>query len=115
VFATLVFTADVFSGSGADSVQITVKPRPGIYGVDFECDVPVGRGATLTFKYPVHFLAPAGAVQRYGGLAAMERALLIGRQTDNGDYALLASTRPAPDNLQAPLSGPGGYVVAAPR
>ena len=118
VFAQVVFPAAAFSpDGGADSVHVSLRPRPGIYGLEFECDRPMAAkaGARQVFKYPVHFSAPIGAQQRYGSAVVFERALAIGQLDSDGRYDLLPSTRPASDNLEAPLSGPGTYIVAAPR
>jgi len=116
VFAELIFPAGVFGGiNHPDSVRVSVKPRPGIYGVEFACNVPLGPGARLVFKYPVHFSAPVGAQQRYGTPVAFERALSIARLLPDGRYLLLPSTRPAADNLEAPLAESGTFIVAGPR
>ncbi len=112
-FAELEFPATVFAGR--DSVHIEVHPRPGIYGVDFSCDAPLGAGARIRFEYPVHFSAPLGAQQRYGGPVLFERVLAIAQLREDGRYALLASSRPTADNLEAPLSAAGTYIVAAPK
>lgn len=117
-FAQVTFPAAAFAqGAGTDSVHVSLRPRPGIYGLEFECDRPLAPkgGARLVFKYPVHFSAPVGAQQRYGSAVAFERALAVAQLTSDGRYNLLPSARPATDNLEAPLSGPGTYVVAAPR
>ncbi|MFI5210456.1 MAG: hypothetical protein ACHQ2E_08430 [Gemmatimonadales bacterium] len=105
------FTAD----STLDSIRIRIRPQPGRYGVAIDCNAAIGLGATITFKYPVHFLAPRDALQRYGTVLAYERALAVARQRPDGQYDLLASTRPATDNLAAPLGGAGVYLAAAPR
>ncbi len=73
------------------------------------------RGATIKFKYPVHFEPPRDAVTRYGSLARFEQALAVGMLADGTNFALLPSLRPASDNLEAALPGPGTYMVAAPR
>ena len=42
VFAQVVFPAAAFSpDGGADSVHVSLRPRPGIYGLEFECDRPM--------------------------------------------------------------------------
>lgn len=118
VFAEVTFPAAAFAqGSGTDSVHVSLRPRPGIYGLEVQCDRPLmmKEGARLAFKYPVHFSAPVGAQQRYGSSAVFERALTVAQLTSDGRYNLLPSARPAADNLEAPLSGPGTYIVAAPR
>lgn len=115
-FAILRFPAKVFTPPpGRDSVRISVRPRPGVYGVELTTDAPFGNGAKIVFKYPIHFSAPVGARQAYGSLVRLERALSVAQLQPDGRYALLVSTRPASDNLEAPLSGPGTYLVVAPR
>ena len=114
VFAELAVPPD--SGAGSqDSLRVAVRPRPGVYGVDIETSQPLARGATLTFKYPVHFSPPVAIRERYASRAAFERALGIGRVTGDGRIILLPSTQPASDNLQAEIPGAGRYLVAAPR
>jgi len=116
VFLVLTLPADAFTAdSTRDSITNTVRPQPGTYGVAIDFDAPIGRGATITFKYPVHFLAPRDALQRYGSALAYERALAVARRRADGQYVLLASTRPATDNLAAPLGVAGVYLAAAPR
>ncbi|HEU5358551.1 MAG TPA: hypothetical protein VFU45_05510 [Gemmatimonadales bacterium] len=114
VFATLEIPA---GGLGDDDapVALTLATRPGIYGLEVRTDAPFGPGVVLTFKYPVHFAPPAAAIARYGSRAAFERRLVIARRNADGTLALLASGRPAGDNLSALLNTPGTYVVAAPR
>lgn len=115
-FAVLRFPAKVFTPpAGRDSVQVSVHPRPGVFGVDLATDAPFGAGAKLVFKYAIHFSAPVGARQKYGGLVRFERALSVAQLQPDGRYALLVTARPASDNLEAPLSGPGTYLVVAPR
>lgn len=116
VFIVLNLPAATFSGdSTRDSIMIRVRPQPGVYGVEIECNSDIGRGATITFKYPVHFLAPQDALQRYGSALFYERALSVARRRPDGQYDLLASSRPATDNLTAPLGPAGVYLAAAPR
>jgi hypothetical protein len=116
VFVVVTLPAETFSAdSMRDSVTITVRPQPGVYGVAIDCNAAIGRGATITFKYPVHFLAPRDALQHYGSALAYERALSVARKRTDGQYDLLASSRPATDNLAAPLGTAGVYLAAAPR
>lgn len=114
VFATLEVPASGLA-RGADSVRISISPTPGTYGVTIGCDTPFGPGIVLTFKYAVHFAAPAAALKRYGSRLALERQLAIARRDPDGSYAVLASGRPASDDLSALISTPGTYVVVAPR
>ena len=114
VFAQLVIRPDSSAGA-QDSLSLTIRPRPGLYGVDIESTGPLGAGTTLMFKYPVHFSPPLAARDRYSSRAAFERALGIGHVTGDGRIVLLPSTQPASDNLEAEIPGPGRYLVAAPR
>jgi hypothetical protein len=111
VFAEIAFDSASFGGSGM--VTATVRPRPGIYGVDLETSQPLRR-ATVTFKYAVHFLAPADARAAYGSDITFERQLLVGR-LEGGQVTFLPSAHPATDNLQAVIPSAGSYVVSAPR
>ena len=114
VFAELSFPARAFRADSGREVQVVVRPRPGVYGLDVSTSVPLGEGATVTFKYPRYFSAPARARAAYGSDAVYERALAVGELLANGaQLALLPSTRPAADNLQATLPAPGTYLVAA--
>jgi hypothetical protein len=97
-----------------DSLRLSIRPRPGVYGVDIEAPV-LPPGTAVTFDYPVHFSAPAAARARYGSDAAFEAALAVGELLPDGGLRFLVSTRPAADNLRAELPGPGSYVVGAPR
>lgn len=115
VFAELSLPAELFPAGSADSVRISIEPRAGLYGVTITGTPAFTEGAILTFKYPVHFVAPLAASQRYGNPALFERALAIGVQEEDGRFRLLPSTRPAADNLSATIPGPGVYLVAAPR
>ncbi|MFN8653047.1 MAG: hypothetical protein U0133_14180 [Gemmatimonadales bacterium] len=116
VFAELTFPDSVFwTRNGPDSVTVVVRPRPGLYAMDLAMTVIPARGATIKFKYPVHFEPPRDAVTRYGSLARFEQALAVGMLADGTNFALLPSLRPASDNLEAALPGPGTYMVAAPR
>ncbi len=115
-FVELRFPEDAFAGTGApDSVTVTVHPRPGMYGVTVAASVSPFRGATIRFRYPVHFSAPIAALQKYGGTARYEGALRVARQLAGGNFGLLPSERPASDNLQSALPDGGVYLVAAPR
>ncbi len=116
-FVELHFPADAFdAATRPDSVTVTVHPRPGIYGLTISMSAEPTKGATIRFKYPIHFSAPLAALGKYGGTKSYEQALRVARQVNgNGGYALLASDRPSSDNLRAALQGSGVYLVAAPR
>jgi len=115
-FVELEFGAATFPASASpESISVTVSPRAGVYGVDLTSSVPPGRGAVIRFKYPVHFAAPLAALARYGSDFRFEQALAIAHQLDSGAFGLLPSRRPALDNLEADLRGPGTYLVVAPK
>jgi hypothetical protein len=116
VFVELAFSDSAFVVPGApDSVTVIVRPRPGLYALDLATTVVPKGGAMIRFKYPVHFSAPLEAIRHYGSRVRYEQALRIAALTDGTNYALLPSQRPASDNLQTALPGPGTYLVAAPR
>ena len=115
-FVDLQFPAEAFpTGTPPESVTVTVHPRPGIYGVDITTSIQPGKGSTIRFKYPVHFSAPLAGTSQYGSPLLFERALAIHTLKGGRIFTLLPSTRPASDNLEAPLAGSGTYLVAAPR
>jgi hypothetical protein len=113
VFAELVFPPSAFRADSGRSVRVDVRPRPGVYGVDLATSVPLGEGASVVFKYARYFSAPARARADYGSDVVYERALAVGQVRSGGTLALLPSTRPVADNLQAALPAAGTYVVAA--
>ncbi len=116
VFAELVFPADMFPNGGPeDSVTVQAAVRPGLYGLDISSTVQTDKTGIVRFKYPVHFSAPQGALAKYGNAVRYEQVLQIGRQIEDGRYALYRSTRRASDNLEAPMVLPGRFVVGAPR
>ena len=114
VFAELAFPPPAFAEHGRE-VRVEVRPRPGVYGLDVATSLPIRDSATVVFKYPRYFASPAQARAVYGSDLAYERALAVGRLLPDGVLALLPSTRPFPDLLQAPLPAAGSYLVAAPR
>jgi hypothetical protein len=115
VFARLRFEAAAFGDSG-QTVQVNVRPRPGIYGLDLTTSLPFRAGqAAITFVYDRYFSAPVRARQVYGSDIAFERALVVGQLLTEGQVSLLPTTRPAPDNVHAALPISGSYVVAAPQ
>jgi hypothetical protein len=116
-FADLTLPAappDSLAAPGPDSVRISVRPRPGVYGVDVESPA-LPTGTSVTFEYPVHFSAPDEARERYGSDAKFEAVMAVGLLLPGGGIRFLISTRPTSDNLRAVIPGPGGYVVGAPR
>lgn len=110
VFALLTVPAR----EGADSLTVRLTPVRDRYAITIAGDA-LPRGTTLTFSYAIHFAPPAGASARYPTALRLERALAIGRLEGDGRVQLLASERPASDVLRAALTGPGTYLVAAPR
>lgn len=116
VFAEVTFAANTFHADSGRPVKVEIRPRPGVYGIELVTSAPFSEGTSVVFKYPRYFSAPAKARAVYGSDVLYERALAIGRLVADGQsLALLPSTRPASDNLQAALPGPGTYLVAAPE
>lgn len=114
-FAQLSFEASAFGDSGR-TVQVDVRPRPGIYGLDLTTSLPLRGGvAAVTFEYSRYFSAPAQARQVYGSDVAFERVLAVGQLLPDNQVELLPSIRPAADNLRAALPASGSYIVAGPR
>jgi len=102
--------------AGADSVALTVRPVPGVYGVALQSEDRLASPLRLTFKYPVHFAAPADSRSTYATDVLFERALVVALVTNDGaQYHTLRSSRPASDNLQASVADLGRYQVVAPR
>lgn len=114
VFAELDFPAGAFRADSGRTVKVELRPRPGVYGLDVLTNQPLGKGASVTFKYARYFLAPARAREAFRSDVLYERALSVGQVVPAASQlALLPSTRPAADNLRAPLPAPGTYLVAA--
>lgn len=111
-FAIVEFGDSAFTGG--DSAQVTIRPRPGVYGLDITSDRPF-QGGRITFKYARHFAAPTAARERYGDDVKFERQLAVGRLPGDGRIILLPTRRPTADNVSAELDGPGAYVVAGPK
>lgn len=102
--------------AGGDSVTLDVQPVPGVYGVTLQSEDRLATPLRLTFKYPVHFAAPADSRTTYATDVLFERALVIALVTNDGaQYQTLRSTRPASDNLRATVATLGRYQVVAPR
>lgn len=113
LFALLEFPMNAFRADSGTPVQVTIRPRPGLYGIDLESDTRFS-GVRITFKYARHYAAPADAERRYGSETAFEQTLSVVWLREGNAY-LLASTRGAADNLAAVVSDPGRYVVAGPK
>ena len=116
LFAVLEFRpATDSSARVTDTAQVNLRLTPGLYGVTVDLTGPVADSALITFSYGAHFVAPAGARQRYGSDLAFERQLAIGRVGSDGVVVFLPTWRPGSDMVRARMSGPGRYLVAAPR
>jgi hypothetical protein len=113
-FADLTLPAQAFDSTAGDSVTVTIHIHPGLYGLDLTTSAPLREGS-LTFKYPVHFSAPADARAAFGSDVAFERVLAIGKLGPNQTIVFQRSTRPATDNLSTALTSAGSYVVGAPK
>jgi hypothetical protein len=113
-FARLDFTPEAFAANLGSEVRVEVHPQPGVYGLDVTSTIPFNSGATLAFYYARYFTAPSRARQTYGNYVVFERTLAIYQLQPDAMLAPLTSTRPGLDMLSAPISGPGGYLVAAP-
>ena len=116
IFAKLEFAANSLTApAGAAEATLTIRPRPSVYGLDLTVEGTVAAGATIVFSYGAHFVAPAGARERYGSNLAFEKELAIGRIEGDSMMVFLPTSRPGSDLLRASLPGPGRYLVAAPR
>ncbi len=114
-FARLSFEPSAFGDSGR-TVQVDLRPRPGIYGLEVTTSLPLrGGAAAVTFEYSRYLSAPARARQVYGSDVAFERKLAVGRMLPDNQVELLPSTRPAADHLRAALPAPGSFIVAGPQ
>ena len=113
-FAELEIPATAFDSTGADSVDVAIHVRPGVYGLDLTTSAPL-KAATLTFKYAVHFQSPADARTAMGSDVALERVLAIGKLGAGETIVFQRSQRPAADNLSTALASAGSYVVGAPK
>jgi len=117
LFARVTLPAGTVAPARGDSATVRVAIRPGAYGIELvtEDSVLVRGGAEVTFSYAIHFIAPDGARAVYGTDLRFERYLGIGRLEADSMLVFLDSWRPASDLLTARLTGPGRYLVAAPR
>ncbi|MEO6068719.1 MAG: hypothetical protein ABJB33_00970 [Gemmatimonadota bacterium] len=110
-FVELTLPSTVFAKDSKDSVRVTIKTRPGMYGVDLSADADWGPGTEIAFKYAVHFYPPAGSLRQYRALTEVDRRLTVARREENGDLTIYHSTHPAPDVLRALIPGDGTYVM----
>jgi hypothetical protein len=113
-FAEVAIPAAGFDSTAADSIDVAIHVRPGVYGLDLTTSAPL-KSATLTFKYAVHFQTPADARRVHGTDVAFERLLAIGRVGPGETIVFQRSERPAADNLSTTLASAGSYVVGAPK
>jgi len=113
-FAELLLPAAAFDTTRADSVDVAIHPRPGLFGVELTASAAL-KSATLTFKYAVHFKAPDEARAALGSDVAFERLLAIGKLGAGETVIFQRSSRPAADNLSTDLTSAGSYVVGAPK
>jgi hypothetical protein len=113
-FAELLLPATAFDTTGADSVDVAIHPRAGLYGIDFTTSSLL-KSATLTFKYAVHFKKPDDASTLFPADVVFERVLAIGKESPGGTIVFQRSYRPAADNLSTDLTSAGSYVVGAPK
>jgi hypothetical protein len=111
-FAEVAFPPTTFADSGRP-VRVDLAPHEGVYGLDIRVSLPLAGPASLTFKYGRYFKAPRAARAAYGNDVLLERALSIARVLSDSQLALLPSTRPASDNLQASFSESGTYFAVA--
>lgn len=115
LFAVLEFPPGSDTTRPSDSARVNLRPAPGLYTLSVDIAGPVADSAVLTFSYGAHFVAPAGARQRYGSDLTFERQLAVGRLGSDGMVTFLPTSRPGSDMVRTRLSGPGRYLVAAPR
>src|SRR5262249_20088423 len=113
-FGELALPSQAFDSTAPDSVNVDIRIRRPLYGLDLTTSAPL-RAATLTFKYAVHFAAPAEARKVFGSDVAFERGLAVGNLGPGETIVLQRSTRPATDNLAAVIPSAGSYVVGAPK
>ncbi len=114
-FAEITLPATVFAKAPNDSILVTVRIRPGVYGVELSADADWGPGTELAFKYPIHFYPPADALRRYATLTEVDRRLTMARRERNGDLTIYLTSHPAPDVIRAFIPGEGTYVMVVGR
>jgi hypothetical protein len=86
VFAEVTFAAKAFHADSGRPVEVEIRPRPGVYGLDLLTSVPFSEGASVVFKYPRYFSAPAKARAVYGSdvLYSARRSASAGHRTVGG-------------------------------
>jgi acetamidase/formamidase len=110
-FVEVFLPSTVFARAPRDTVQVTIRARPGVYGIDLSADADWGPGTEIAFKYAVHFYPPADALRQYRTLTEVERRLTVARRERNGDLTIYLSVHPATDVLRAFIPGEGTYVM----
>ena len=121
LFASVAISDSMLGDSAArarpstDSITVRISPRPGIYGIDIEVEGGNPVPMRVAMSYAVHFVAPAGARDRYGSDLDFEQALFLARVEPDGRVVFLPTVREGSDVISARVPGPGRYVVAAPR
>jgi hypothetical protein len=114
VFARISFSAAAFADSG-QTINVEVRPRPGVYGLELSTSLPTRGGTSLEFDYTRYFSAPARAQQVYRSVLAFERVLAVGRVLPENQIELLPSINQGLDRVSAAIPGSGTYLVAAPQ
>lgn len=114
VFARVSFPAGAFADSG-QTVSAELRPRPGVYGLDFTTSIPLRGGATVAFEYARHFSPPTRAREVYRSDAAFARALAVGRLLPDNQIELLPSIGHDLDQVGAVVPAAGSFLVAAPQ
>lgn len=114
VFARITFPAAAFGDSG-QLVNVDLRPRPGVYGLELSTSIPPRAGVTVVFEFARYFSAPARALQVYRSNAAFERALAVGRLLPDNNIELLPTTDDEIDKAGAVVPAAGSYLVAAPQ
>jgi hypothetical protein len=103
-----------------DSVQVTVAPDPGVYGINVSPSGLAFSAAarpSVTFSYARYGDATAGlASSRYSTAADYAAALDVWREVGLDLWSVATgSAATGGDGVTARMSGAGGYVAAAPR
>lgn len=114
-FLELTLPAAVFAQAAQDTVHVTIRTLPGMYGATLSADADWGPGTAIAFKYAIHFSPPSDALRRFGTLTEVDRRLSVARRETNGDLTLYLSSRPSPDVIRALIPGPGTYEMVIGR
>jgi hypothetical protein len=103
-----------------DSVQVTVRPRSGAYGLDLSpsgLEFVSGREPTVTFSYGVYAdLAAADNEPSFADRATFEAALEVWREATVDQWQIaVGSGSPGLDQASARMVRPATLVLAARR